>query len=74
MSQFESVPQFELSDFEKYQWTEILDKKIPKECQNYSEEFRIKSESPGADRTANGIATGCPVESTAQSPTIRYSY
>ncbi|MEH1765276.1 DUF4209 domain-containing protein [Nostoc sp.] len=44
MSQFRSVPQFELSDFDKYQWTEILDKKIAKECQNYSEEFRLKSE------------------------------
>ncbi|RCJ34002.1 hypothetical protein A6769_23485 [Nostoc punctiforme NIES-2108] len=51
------VPQFELSDFDKYQWTEILDKKIPKECQNYSEEFRIKSEAYklSGDRIAQEI-------------------
>lgn len=57
MSQFESVPQFELSDFDKYQWTEILDKKIPKECQNYSEEFRILSEAYklSGDRIAQEI-------------------
>ncbi|BBD66084.1 hypothetical protein NIES4072_02370 [Nostoc commune NIES-4072] len=57
MSQFESVPQFELSDFDKYQWTEILDKRISKECQNYSEEFRILSEAYklSGDRIAQEI-------------------
>jgi hypothetical protein len=44
MSQIPSRPEFTLSDFDTYQWIEILDKTEPKECSNYSQEFFKKSE------------------------------
>ncbi|WP_446415470.1 DUF7380 domain-containing protein, partial [Coleofasciculus sp.] len=38
------IPSFELSDFTKYQWTEILAQTNPKKCENYSKAFRAKAE------------------------------
>ena len=40
----QNIPSFELSDFTKYQWAEILAQTNPKKCQNYSEAFRAKAE------------------------------
>ncbi len=40
----QDIPSFELSDFTKYQWTEILSQAHQKKCQNYSELFRAKAE------------------------------
>lgn len=34
----------DISDFSKYQWTEILELKNPKKCKNYSQIFRDKAE------------------------------
>lgn len=40
----QKIPSFELSDFTKYQWAEILAQTNPKKCHNYSEAFRAKAE------------------------------
>jgi hypothetical protein len=40
----QDISSFELSDFTKYQWTQILAQANPKKCQNYSEVFRAKAE------------------------------
>ena len=40
----QNIPSLELSDFTKYQWTDILAQANPKKCQNYSEAFRAKAE------------------------------
>lgn len=44
MSQANSEPLFKLSDFDKYEWTEVLDQTSPKECWNYSKDFQKKVE------------------------------
>jgi hypothetical protein len=36
---------FKAEDFDKYQWTAILDRVNPKQCRNYNEEFRAKAEA-----------------------------
>ena len=53
------IPSFELSDFTKYQWAEILAQTNPKKCQNYSEAFRAKAEEyqSHGDSLAQGIFT-----------------
>jgi Domain of unknown function (DUF4209) len=39
----QAAPLFELSDFARYRWTEILEQIHPKECENYSEALRAKA-------------------------------
>lgn len=41
----QATPLFELSDFTRYRWTDILEQTHPKECENYSEGFKVKSKN-----------------------------
>ncbi len=43
MSTFQPEPLFDRADFDKYQWTEILDRARLKDCQIYSSEFQIEA-------------------------------
>ena len=43
MSQFKPVPLFKAEDFNRYQWTEILDRVNPKEYWNYYHKFQAKA-------------------------------
>ncbi len=45
MSQPKPEPLFDAADFDKYQWTEILDQVSPKQCRNYNEEFWAKAKA-----------------------------
>jgi len=45
MSQFKAVPLLNAEDFERYQWTEILDKVNPKQCWNYYDKFQAKAKA-----------------------------
>jgi hypothetical protein len=45
MSQPKPEPLFDAADFDKYQWTEILDRVSPKQCRNYNEEFWAKAKA-----------------------------
>ncbi|BAZ21554.1 hypothetical protein NIES4073_24320 [Kalymmatonema gypsitolerans NIES-4073] len=45
MSSLKPNPLFKTEDFDKYQWIAILDRVIPKQCWNYSEEFRARAEA-----------------------------
>ena len=43
MSTFKPESLFDAADFDKYQWTEILERVSLKECRNYSNEFRAEA-------------------------------
>jgi hypothetical protein len=43
MSAFKTEPLFEVADFDKYRWTEILKRASLQECRSYSNEFRIEA-------------------------------
>ncbi|MEG4987547.1 DUF4209 domain-containing protein [Microcoleus sp. BR0-C5] len=45
MSQFKAVPLLNAEDFERYQWTEILDRANPNECWNYYDKFQAKAKA-----------------------------
>ncbi|MBD1886379.1 DUF4209 domain-containing protein [Microcoleus vaginatus] len=45
MSQFKAVPLLNAEDFERYQWTEILDRVNPNECWNYYDKFQTKAKA-----------------------------
>lgn len=45
MSQFNPAPLFKIEDFDRYQWTEILDQVNSNECCNYYEKFEAKAKA-----------------------------
>lgn len=43
MSTSKPEPLFNTADFDKYQWTEVLERVSSKECRNYSNEFQAEA-------------------------------